>query len=211
MTADEEFKIIKEFVDEKIGQFKKPPKNSTYKYGDDKHLLSLKKSFINSRQSKININEPKTITDDALWEYIKLQKNLSQDKVDEFAKYHKIAMSIETKLGNLLESFIYKYIKNFDWIWCSGNIVQDIDFIKKEIKDDNSVNWIALQVKNSDNSENAASSRVRVGTKIIKWYRRLSRVESKDNWEELINLVDENDKDLKDQLTEKNYLTYLKN
>ena len=50
-----------------------------------------------------------------------------------------------------------------------------------------------------------------MGTKIIKWYRRLSRVESKDNWEELINLVDENDKDLKDQLSEKNYLTYLKN
>ena len=211
MTADEEFKIIKEFVDEKIGQFKKPPKNSTYKYGDEKHLLSLKKSFINSRQSKININEPKTITDDALWEYIKLQKNLSQDKVDEFAKYHKIAMSIETKLGNLLESFIYKYIKNFDWIWCSGNIVQDIDFIKKEIKDDNSVNWIALQVKNSDNSENAASSRVRIGTTIIKWFRRLSKVKNKDNWKELVNIVKPGDKKLIKNLCEKNYLKYFKN
>ena len=130
--------------------------------------------------------------------------------MDEFARYHKIAMSIETKLGNLLESFIYKYIKNFDWIWCSGNIVQDIDFIKKETKEDNSVDWISLQVKNSDNSENSSSSRVRVGTNIIKWYRRLSRVKNKDNWQDLINLVDESDKDLKDQLTEKNYLKYLK-
>ena len=210
MTLDEEFKIIKEFVDEEKGQFRKPSKNSTYKYGDEKHFLSLKKSFVNARQSKININEPKTITDDALWEYIKLQKSLSQDQVDEFARYHKIAMSIETKLGNLLESFIYKYIKNFDWIWCSGNIVQDIDFIKKETKEDNSVDWIPLQVKNSDNSENSSSSRVRVGTNIIKWYRRLSRIENKDNWQELINLVDESDKDLKNQLTEKNYLKYLK-
>ena len=43
MTNDEEFKTIKEFVDEKMGQFKKPSKNSTYKYGDEKHLSSLKK------------------------------------------------------------------------------------------------------------------------------------------------------------------------
>ncbi len=211
MEPEEEFEIIKEFVNSKIGKFKKPSKNSKFKYGDKKHFISLKKTFINSRQSKINISEPKTITDDALWEYIKLQKNLSQDQVDEFAKYHKIAMSIETKLGSLLESFIYKYIKNFGWIWCSGSIVQDIDFIKKDTKKNKSVTWISLQVKNSDNSENAASSRVRVGTKIIKWYRRLSRVESKDNWKELVNLVDKKDKNLKDQLSEKNYLKYLKN
>jgi hypothetical protein len=210
MTLEEEFDVIKEFVDEKKGQFKKPSKNANYKYGEEEHFLSLKKSFINSRKSKININEPKTITDDALWEYIKLQKNLSQNQVDEFAKYHKIAMSIETKLGNLLESFIYKYVKDFNWIWCSGSIIQDIDFIKKETNNDSSVNWIALQVKNSDNSENAASSRVRVGTDIIKWYRRLSRVKKKDNWQELINLINENGEDLKDQLNEKNYLTYLK-
>ena len=42
MTDDEEFETIKEFVNEKMGQFKKPSKNSTYKYGDEKHFLSLK-------------------------------------------------------------------------------------------------------------------------------------------------------------------------
>ena len=74
-----------------------------------------------SRNTKISITEPKTITDDALWEYIKLQKNLSSKQVNEFAKYHKIAMSIETKLGTLLESFIYKHINkkcNFHFYIC---------------------------------------------------------------------------------------------
>ena len=192
------------------GYLKNLQKIQIIKYNDENHHIYLKKKFLNSRNSKIEIVEPKTITDDALWEFIKLQKNLTSKKVNELAKYHKIAMSIETKLGTLLESFIYKYVKDHNWIWCSGNILQDIDFIKKNIKNGNNYEWIALQVKNSDNSENAASSRVRVGTPIIKWFRRLSRVKNKDNWDELIKIINPNDNDLIENLNEKNYLKYLK-
>jgi hypothetical protein len=210
MTLDEEFEIIKEFVKEDEGSFKKPSKKATYKYGDKKHFKSLKESFVKSRNLKMSIKEPETITDDALWEYIKLQKNLSDEKINEFAKYHKIAMSIETKLGSLLEGFIYKHISKHDWIWCSGNILQDIDFIKKKFNNEGNVEWISLQVKNSDNSENAASSRVRVGTNIKKWFRRLSKVKNKDNWIELIKIVNNDDEKLASELTEENYVKYLK-
>ena len=210
MTLDEEFEIIKEFVDKDEGLFKKPPKNAKYKNGDKKHLKSLKDSFINSRNLKISINEPQTITDDALWEYIKLQKNLSDEKVNELAKYHKIAMSIETKLGSLLEGFINKHIRKHGWIWCSGNILQDIDFIKKNIDDDGNIKWVPLQVKNSDNSENSASSRVRIGTNIVKWFRRLSKVKDRDNWIELAKIVNVDDEELVKELTEDNYVNYLK-
>jgi|TARA_B110000027_G_scaffold85684_1_gene90906 hypothetical protein len=210
MTLDEEFEIIKEFIQNEEGVFKKPQKNATFINGDDKHLSSLKNTFIKSRNTKISITEPKTITDDALWEYIKLQKNLSSKQVNEFAKYHKIAMSIETKLGTLLESFIYKHINKYNWIWCSGSIVKDIDFINKNVDKDGNIEWTALQVKNSDNSENAASSRVRVGTNIKKWFRRLSTVKNKDNWNELAKIVKEDNKELLTELSEKNYLEYLK-
>tara|TARA_Y100000590_G_scaffold452227_1_gene594936 strand:+ start:4215 stop:4853 length:639 start_codon:yes stop_codon:yes gene_type:complete len=209
MKIDDEFEIIKEFIDGRQGEFKKPSKNSKFSYGDNEHLLYLKKTFINSRNFKIKIAEPKTITDDALWEYIQLQKNLSKKKATELARYHKIAMSIETKLGSLLESFIYKFIKEYNWIWCSGNIIKDIDFIKKNSDKENKVSWIKLQVKNSDNSENAASSRVRTGTDIIKWYRRISKVKNKDNWKELANLVS-HDVSLEKLLNETNYKKYLK-
>ena len=211
MNTHQEFEQIKEFVNDGMGLFKKPSKSSKFKYNDDNHHESLKKLFLNSRNSKVKIIEPKTITDDALWEFIKLQKNLTQEKVKELAKYHKIAMSIETKLGNLLESFIYDYIKEHNWIWCSGSILQDIDFIKKDIKDKKNYSWKALQVKNSDNSENAASSRVRVGTTIVKWFRRLSKVKNKDNWSELVKIIKPGDKMLIKNLCEKNYLKYLKN
>ena len=210
MDLDKEFQIIKEFVQSGEGVFKKPQKNATFEYGDDKHLLSLKNTLIRSRGSKISITEPETVTDDVLWEYIKLQKNLSNKQVKEFAKYHKIAMSIETKLGNLLESFIYKYIKKHNWIWCSGSIIQDIDFINKDIDESGEIQWISLQVKNSDNSENSSSSRVRVGTNIKKWFRRLSKVKNKDNWIELSKIVKKDDNELLKELSEKNYLNYLK-
>ena len=210
MTLDEEFEIIKEFVENEQGSFKKPSKKATYKYADVQHLLKLKNTFIKSRNSKITISKPKTITDDALWEFIKLQKNLTDKKVNEFAKYHKIAMSMETKLGSVLEGFIFKHISKHDWIWCSGNIIQDIDFIKKDKDDGGNVKWIPLQVKNSDNSENSASSRVRVGTQIKKWYRRLSKVKDKDNWSELVQIVNKNDKELITDLCEEKYIDYLK-
>ena len=210
MNLDEEFEIIKEFVETGEALFKKPSKKAKYEYGDEQHLDSLKRSFIKGRNSDVSITEPETITDEALWEYIKLKKNLTDDKVNELSKYHKIAMSIETKIGNVLERFIFKNISKHDWIWCSGNILQDIDFIKKNIDENEKITWIPLQVKNSDNSENSASSRVRVGTNIIKWYRRFSKIKDKDNWSELVKIVKENDKDLIENLSEKNYIDYLK-
>lgn len=202
-TIDEEFQIIKDYVNAGIGEYRKVPKNAKFKHGDTNHLISLKKKFENERKVKLSIDDPETLTDDALWEYIKLQKNLSEEETLEYAKYHKIAMSVETKLGTILESFIYQNIKEYGWIWCSGSVIRDIDFLKK-----NDDGWTALQVKNSDNSENSPASRVRVGTEIIKWFRRYSRKDG-DNWNELCKLVTD-DQELKKNLNEEKYLEYLK-
>ena len=66
----------------------------------------------------------------------------------------------------------------------------------------------------SDNSENAPASRVRDGTSILKWYRRFSQDNSKDNWGELIKLVSENNQETKtiieEKLTDEKYKEFLK-
>lgn len=204
LSVEQEFELIQEYIEQTDGELRKPSKKAKYKLSDPEHLNNLKKSFIKSRKVNLDVNEPRTVTDDALWEYIQLKKNLTNNQVSEYSKYHRIAMSVEGKLGSILEFFIYKSIKKHGWIWCSGNIVKDTDFIKK-IKDNE---WIALQVKNSDNSENNASSRVRVGTKIIKWYRRFSKKKDKDNWDELCKLVSK-DVLLKNELNEEKYREYL--
>ena len=203
MTLDEEFEIIKEFVEAGNGNFRKPV-GKKIKDNTKEHFEQLKK-FLKSARPEFkqkNKKKSKTKPDIALWEFIKLKYNLEDDKVSEYSKFHKIAMSYEGILGNFLEEFIYLAIKNYDWIWCSGSIVQDIDFIKKNNTEE--LKWTILQVKNSDISENAASSRVRpADTNIIKWYRRFSKDNTKHNWIELIDLISEDDDERKELLTEK--------
>ena len=67
-------------------------------------------------------------------------------------------MTYETILGSFLEEFVYINLKDLGWIWCSGNIVQDIDFIKNTDEKNTNYNWVSLQIKTSDNTENAPAS-----------------------------------------------------
>ena len=215
MTLDEEFKIIEEFVKDGNANFLKP-KSDKYKANSKDHLKKLKEYFLNARPENKKKRKPsKTQNDEVLWEFIKSKHDLSDNQVKEYSKFNKLAMTYETILGSFLEEFVYLNLKDFGWIWCSGNIIQDIDFIKKTKDEDNTkYNWVSLQIKTSDNTENAPASRVRDGTSILKWYRRFSKDSTKDNWGELIKLVSENNEEIekiiKEKLTDEQYKGFLK-
>lgn len=81
---------------------------------------------------------------------------------------HECAMAAENIVGSILEAYIDSQVKE-RWIWCSGNIVKAVDFIKRH--PDNMNEWPMLQIKNRSNSENSSSSAIREGTQIRKWYR----------------------------------------
>ena len=215
MTLDEEFKIIEEFVKNGNANFLKP-KSPKYKANSKDHIKKLKEYFSNARPGNKKKRKPsKTQNDEVLWEFIKSKHDLSDDQVKEYSKFHKLAMTYETILGSFLEEFVYLNLKDLGWIWCSGNIIQDIDFIKKTKDEENTkYNWVSLQIKTSDNTENAPASRVRDGTSILKWYRRFSKDSTKDNWGELIKLVSENNEEIekiiKEKLTDEKYKEFLK-
>ena len=215
MTLDEEFKIIEEFVKDGNANFLKP-KSDKYKANSKDHIKKLKEYFSNARPENKKKRKPsKTQNDEVLWEFIKSKHDLSDNQVKEYSKFHKLAMTYETILGSFLEEFVYLNLKDLGWIWCSGNIIQDIDFIKKTKDEDNTkYNWVSLQIKTSDNTENAPASRVRDGTSILKWYRRFSKDSTKDNWGELIKLVSENNEEtekiIKEKLTDEKYKEFLK-
>ena len=215
MTLDEEFKIIEEFIKDGNANFLKP-KSDKYKANSKDHIKKLKEYFSNARPENKKKRKPsKTQNDEVLWEFIKSKHDLSDNQVKEYSKFHKLAMTYETILGSFLEEFVYLNLKDLGWIWCSGNIIQDIDFIKKtKDEDDTKYNWVSLQIKTSDNTENAPASRVRDGTSILKWYRRFSKDSTKDNWGELIKLVSENNEEvekiIKEKLTDEKYKEFLK-
>ena len=114
-----------------------------------------------------------------------------------------MGMSAEDLIGHTLEEYIYSETKSENWIWCSGSILRSIDFIKKETVGENTI-WKMLQVKNSDNSENSSSKKVREGTPIKHWFRRFSKRKA-HNWEKLNELMNN------ENLSEDNFLNYLKN
>ncbi|MCT4180289.1 SinI family restriction endonuclease [Elizabethkingia anophelis] len=124
-------------------------------------------------------------------------KKLSADKVDDVIKGHSFLMSLENIIGDLLEEYLSEKLKPLGWYCCWGSSIDAVDFCK--------INGELLQVKNSDNSENSSSSRVRNGTEIKKWYRRFSKKENFFNWEALISLTgakDVNERDFRKFITD---------
>ncbi|HRH64441.1 MAG TPA: SinI family restriction endonuclease, partial [Bacteroidia bacterium] len=82
------------------------------------------------------------------------------------------------------------------WCCCWGSTIDAVDFCKKD--------GSLIQIKNSDNSENSSSSRVRAGTTIKKWYRRKSTKQNTFFWNNLHAMVDRTD------LTEDDFRDFVK-
>ena len=205
MNTDEEFEIIKEFAEANENLFPDGGKvllNRSKKidYFSDKHLEQLKVGFVKSR--KFQNSEVSTVPDEAVYFYIKEKLKKTDDEIELIKESHNIGMGVEDLIGHTLEEYIYDQAKAQDWIWCSGNIIRSIDFIKKEI-DGKNIKWKMLQVKNSDNSENSSSRKVREGTPIQHWFRRFSKRKSY-NWENLNTIIGLNN------LSEESFLSYLK-
>lgn len=173
-----EFNLIKEFGKSYPNTLKKIKNCVRF---SEQYYSKLFKNFISGR-GKIEFKKSETIPDKAVYYFIK-QKGFKSIEVEKIKKYHIIAMAVENKIGLFLEEYIYTKIKDLGWVWCSGNVIQSIDFIKKD--KDNS--WEKLQVKNSKNSENSSSNKVREDTDIKHWFRRFHTT-GETNWE-LLNKI----------------------
>ena len=57
--------------------------------------------------------------------------------------------------------------------------MRSVDFVKPPA--DLAGEWVALQIKNRDNSENSSSKAIRDGAQIIHWFRCFSK-KDKTNW-----------------------------
>jgi len=104
-------------------------------------------------------------------------EDLSDDLAFEIEGGHSLMMTIENLVGDLLEEYLSINLYECGWYCCWGSTMDAIDFCKAD--------GSLLQVKNSDNSENSSSSRVRSGTTIKKWHRRASTHKNTYDWDKL--------------------------
>ena len=212
MKPEKEFEIIKKFEKNNQYIFAEGKPFNKYRakkieYGSQEHLEILKDRFLNERPNNKykkdkDENKNKVIPDSAIYEYIKEKYNFDDETSNLVKDYHNIAMDAENRFGYYLEGFIYSKIKSQNWIWCTGSILRSIDFIKEDTEN-NKDPWIMLQIKNSDNSENSSSNKIRKGTNIKRWFRRFSK-KNATNWEKLIEITSNQ------ELTEENFLIFLK-
>jgi hypothetical protein len=127
-----------------------------------------------------------------------LQARLSKANekfIEQLEAGHQIIMNIENLVGELLEEYLAEKLGKDGWCCCWGNTIDAVDFCKED--------GTLLQVKNSDNSENSSSSRVRLGTTILKWYRRKSTKQETFMWDKLHELIGRKD------LTEQDFRKYV--
>ena len=126
----------------------------------------IAQKFIEARLEKVLPVRPKTVPDPVVFLVMQEYYENSQADKNRIEEYHLEAMSSENIVGGLLERYIDSVLGESGWVWCSGNFVKSVDFIKFE-----NGRWIELQIKNRSNSENSSSQSVRDNTNIKKWYR----------------------------------------
>lgn len=150
------------------------------KFGTREHLQYLARKYANGRDTK-RLPIPKTIPDPVLSIVLEIGYGKSVDDLGTLIEGHRIAMVAENIVGELLERYIDEKLSDNDWIWCAGEVVKSVDFIRLSKK--KGLKWESLQIKNRDNSENSSSSTVREGTDIEKWYRTIAR-SGETRWED---------------------------
>jgi uncharacterized protein CbrC (UPF0167 family) len=115
--------------------------------------------------------KPSTVPDDVVTVVMEHAYGYSKKDLESIKLEHQHAMCAENCVGNLLERYLDSKLRDSSWSWCCGEFVKAIDFLGRNEKNE----WIALQIKNRNNSENSSSSAIRDGTRIQKWFRSFSK------------------------------------
>ena len=203
LFSDEEKKKITRRVFEYALNNKKRL-NKTYanpKLSDDELFTKCEQSICEELNMVLYPTQPTTKPDTLT--SILLERLYEHDinSRESIAKQYLEQKRTEMISGQLLELYIQRESLDYsrDWYF-SGKIIKDVDFIKK-----NESGWITLQIKNSDNTENNASSKVRNNTTIKKWVRRHSKKKDIFYWEKFP------DKIFKEKLNENTYRNFINN
>lgn len=163
---------------------------------DEGDVAMLAKRFFDGRRRKVEFKVPATVPDPAVATVLEAMGLLGYD---DALTTHLHAMGAENVIGSLLELYIASEMEHYGWVWCSGEIVKAVDFIKW----DANLGWVPIQIKNRSNSENSSSSAIRNGTQIKKWFRSFANKPA-TNWDKFP------EPDLRGVLTEDGFTKFIK-
>lgn len=134
---------------------------------DDEYLIHFIKRYYREREGTVVMQPVSTRADPVVDEVLKAYKNVAPADLQGISRAHRISMQAENMVGKLLERYVAPLLESKGWVWCAGETLRSVDFMK----DEDTSHVRLLQIKNRSNSENSSSSAIRVGTTIEKWYR----------------------------------------
>jgi len=155
---------------------------------DEAYLKKYVGRYYAGRYRAIVLKDVRTKPDPAVDEVLKAYKKVPPEDLNRIGEAHRMSMQAENIVGNLLEAYIARLFELKGWVWCCGETMRSVDFLKDVEGEDIRL----LQIKNRDNSENSSSAAIRAGTKIEKWYRSNSRT-GETRWEKLLEYCDANE------------------
>lgn len=168
---------------------------------DDRYLEQYVRRYYREREGFVVLQPVATKKDPAVDEVLKAFENVSPQDLERIGNAHRVSMQAENIIGELLERYVAGMLEKRGWIWCCGETMKSVDFIKEGCNEDAKL----LQIKNRSNSENSSSSAIRRGTNIEKWYRTSSTT-GKTRWE----LLPENsDADHNERCTEEGFYQFV--
>lgn len=158
----------------------KATNNSEYQY---KWFVKYINGYIQKPSTSQKSSATKIKTDAILPYILTIGYKMTDKSVGLAISSHEVLMKIENIVGKLLEEYLAEKLSSKK-IYCAwGSTLKHVDFCGIN----NGVS-ILLQVKNSDNSENSSSSKIRQGLSIMKWHRRISSEYDVYNWQSLNDL-----------------------
>jgi hypothetical protein len=170
--------------------------------GLQKYLKKYVNDYYNARKGVPVFEESVAETDPALTAALKAffaQKlsGKSDAEIHEIAQFHRTCMVAENIVGEVLEYYIAPILEKQSWIWCSGETMRAVDFVKDGKPP------VILQIKNAWNSENSSSAGYRKNLNVEIWYRR--KANGSTRWKELQS----NPVGTAEELTEKGFQEFI--
>jgi len=149
------------------------------KLNDSAGVSKLAVKYVNGFKKSDFPSQPGTVPDDMVGIVMQVAYGYTEKETKRIKIEHQHSMCAENCVGALLERYLNSVLYKHKWVWCCGDFVKAVDFILPE-----NDGWIALQIKNRDNSENSSSSAIRENTRIQKWFRTYSKT-GNTNWDKV--------------------------
>ncbi|MEG0198956.1 MAG: SinI family restriction endonuclease, partial [Acinetobacter sp.] len=125
---DPKFQILLNFLKDNPDRLSSRSKSLHLDSNEGIHALH--ECYVRSKAQKLTLSRPTTIPDDAVSVILQQCCNFTEAQTEQIKVEHQLSMSAENLVGALLERYIAQVLEPHGWIWCAGDFVRAIDFIK---------------------------------------------------------------------------------